>query len=182
MNEKIQLCLDWHVVVETASPTTALALLLSLYNIFEIKFTKNNHTSHLLYDVIFQDGDQLGKNLRIVLNSWGFMYQDRANKSEIQTKNSINYVNMPIAQQLQLHSTAKTRENVYSSIVSNIGCTKSPQSLYSPPSTVIALEQQFHENTSMQTDEAETMDVVNQAPPSPPVHPEIQQTPDITDF
>ncbi|CAF5187679.1 unnamed protein product [Rotaria magnacalcarata] len=39
-NEKFELYLDWQVVAETRNPTTALSLLLSLYNVFEVKFAK----------------------------------------------------------------------------------------------------------------------------------------------
>ncbi|CAF1375532.1 unnamed protein product [Adineta steineri] len=63
-------------VMGTTSPTTALALLLSLYNVYAIKFAKNNHTSHILYGVFFQNADELGKNLRIILNSWHFTFED----------------------------------------------------------------------------------------------------------
>ncbi|CAF1158403.1 unnamed protein product [Adineta steineri] len=53
--EKFELYLDWKLIIRTTSPTTALALLLSLYNVFATKFAKNNHTSHLLYGVFFQN-------------------------------------------------------------------------------------------------------------------------------
>ena len=70
------------MIVETTSPTTALSLLLSLCNVFEVKFAKNNHTARLLYGVIFQNGDGIGKNLRILLKSWHFAFEDRRKKSQ----------------------------------------------------------------------------------------------------
>ncbi|CAF4709600.1 unnamed protein product [Rotaria socialis] len=102
-NEKFELYLDWQVVAETRNPTTALSLLLSLYNVFEVKFAKNNHTSRLLNGVFFQNGEDLGKNLRILLNSWHFTFEDRIKKLQIQTTNTIAYVDKRTTSELQLH-------------------------------------------------------------------------------
>ncbi|CAF4557677.1 unnamed protein product [Rotaria socialis] len=102
-NENFELYLDWQVVAETRNPTTALSLLLSLYNVFEVKFAKNNHTSRLLNGVFFQNGEDLGKNLRILLNSWHFTFEDRIKKLQIQTTNTIAYVDKRTTSELQLH-------------------------------------------------------------------------------
>ncbi|CAF4032126.1 unnamed protein product [Rotaria sordida] len=177
-NEKFQLYLDWQVVVETTSPTTALSLLLSLYNVFEVKFAKNNHTSHLLYGVFFQNGDELGKNLRIILNSWYFTFEDRTKKSQTQTTNSIDYVYIQTAQQLQVHSTATTTESVYSSTTTNTGENESPQSSQSIPLKIADQEQQPHDNSLIQIHESEQMDVGIKTASSPAVHSGIEQIAD----
>ncbi|CAF1413510.1 unnamed protein product [Rotaria sordida] len=178
-NEKFQLYLDWQVVVETTSPTTPLSLLLSLYNVFEVKFAKNNHTSHLLYGVFFQNGDELGKDLRIILNSWHFTFEDRTEKSQTQTTNSIDYVYIQTAQQLQVHSTATTTDSVYSSTTVNTGENKSPQSSQSIPLKIADQEQQPHDNSLIQIHESEQMDVGIKMASSLAVHSGIEQIADI---
>ncbi|CAF0824523.1 unnamed protein product [Didymodactylos carnosus] len=50
----------------------ALGLLLSLYNIFEIKLGAHNRAVHLLYGIVFQDPGVLTKPLRMELKSWKF--------------------------------------------------------------------------------------------------------------
>ncbi|CAF1416102.1 unnamed protein product, partial [Adineta steineri] len=128
------------VIGETTSPTTALALLLSLYNVFSIKFAKNNHTSHLLYGVFFQNGDELGKNLRIILNSWHFTFEDRIKHSQIQATNVIDSVSMPSTSNLQVRSTsATTTEIIQSSIILN---NKENQSPTSPQSIPLIIDEQ----------------------------------------
>ncbi|CAF2039466.1 unnamed protein product [Rotaria magnacalcarata] len=178
-NENFQLYLDWQFAVETTNPTTALALLFSLYNVFEVKFTKNNHTAHLLYGVIFENGDQLGKNLRILLNSWGFTYTDRTKESQMRTANFVNYVNTETTQQVQLHSRATTIDNVYLSTISKTSISEQPQLSQSTSLTIIDQRQQLHHQSFIQIDEPEPMDIVTEIPHSSAVHSEIQQTPDI---
>jgi hypothetical protein len=180
LNDKFQLFLDWQVVTETASATTALALLLSLYNVFEIKFTKNNQTSHLLYGVMFQNGHELRKNLRILLNSWNFTYEDRTKQSQMQTTNAIDYVNIQAPQKLPLYSRATTTENVYPTTTSNTDSNEPPQSSQSTSLTILSETQQLHDNSLIQIDEPEKMDVVTETPTSPTVDSGIEQTPDIT--
>ncbi|CAF2152989.1 unnamed protein product, partial [Rotaria magnacalcarata] len=87
-NEKFELYLDWQVVAETRNPTTALSLLLSLYNVFEVKFAKNNHTYRLL--------------------------NDRIKKLQIQTTNTIAYVDKRATSELQLHPQTITTKTVHS--------------------------------------------------------------------
>ncbi|CAF0963338.1 unnamed protein product [Rotaria magnacalcarata] len=178
-NENFQLYLDWQFAVETTNPTTALALLFSLYNVFEVKFTKNNHTAHLLYGVIFENGDQLGKNLRILLNSWGFTYTDRTKESQMRTANFVYYVNTETTQQVQLHSRATTIDNVYLSTISKTSISEQPQLSQSTSLTIIDQRQQLHHQSFIQIDEPEPMDIVTEIPHSSAVHSEIQQTPDI---
>ncbi|CAF1453005.1 unnamed protein product [Adineta steineri] len=165
-NEKFELYLDWNLIIRTTSPTTALALLLSLYNVFAIKFAKNNHTSHLLYAVFFQNGDELGKNLGITLNSWYFTFEDRVKHSQIQATNVIDSVNMPSTSNLQVHSTsATTTEIIQSSIILN---NKENQSPISPQSIPLIIdeqeEQQQSDNPLMQEHEPEQTDIAIETP------------------
>ncbi|CAM4847246.1 unnamed protein product [Rotaria magnacalcarata] len=154
-NEKFELCLDWQVVAETRNPTTALSLLLSLYNVFEVKFAKNNHTSRLLNGVFFQNGEDLGKNLRILLNSWHFTFEDRIKKLQIQTTNTIAYVDKPTTSELQLHPQTITTKTVHSPTGSNIEGEESSQSPQSMALIIDEQEEQLHDYSLIQIDEQE---------------------------
>ncbi|CAF1604454.1 unnamed protein product [Adineta ricciae] len=136
-NENFELYLDWRVVIRTTNPTTALSLLLSLYNIFEVKFTKNNHTSHLLYGIFFQNGDELGKNLRILLNSWHFKLEDRTKSPQIQTIRSIEHVDMPIGSPTQLHS-AMSAATMVAPATQTTAATPSTTTAATPLTTTVA--------------------------------------------
>jgi len=123
----------------------------------------------------FQNGDALGKNLRIILNSWHFTFEDRTKKSQTQTTNSIDYVYIQTAQQLQVHSTATTTESVYSSTTVNTGENESSQSI---PLKIADQEQQPHDNSLIQIHESEQMDVGIKTASSPAVHSGIEQIAD----
>ncbi|CAF3827820.1 unnamed protein product [Rotaria sp. Silwood1] len=59
-NEKFQLYLDWQVVAKTTSPTTALSLLLSIYNVFELEHKKSQtQTTNSIDYVCTQTAQQL---------------------------------------------------------------------------------------------------------------------------
>ncbi|CAF4241649.1 unnamed protein product [Adineta steineri] len=139
---------------------------MSLYNVFTIKFAKNNHTSHLLYGVFFQNGDELGKNLRIILNSWHFIFEDRIKYSQIQATNVIDSVNMPSTSNLQVHSTsATTTEIIQSSIILNNKENQSPTSPQSIPLTIDEQEeQQPPDDPLMQEHEPEQVNVAIERP------------------
>ncbi|CAF1250005.1 unnamed protein product [Rotaria sp. Silwood1] len=59
-NEKFQLYLDWQVVAKTTSSTTALSLLLSIYNVFELEHKKSQtQTTNSIDYVCTQTAQQL---------------------------------------------------------------------------------------------------------------------------
>ncbi|CAF0973569.1 unnamed protein product [Didymodactylos carnosus] len=126
-DEKFELFADWQLITETTNPATALAVLLSLYNIFEIKFTKNNCASHLLYGIIFQDGNELGKSLRTVLSSWDYIFENRTQGPQMQKRNDIHDV---YTQATQSSKSPDNRMNNYS--FSSERTTTSSRQLFSP--------------------------------------------------
>lgn len=65
------------MITETTDANTAVALLIAMYNIFEIKFSKNNRTARLLYGILTKDTHELGKNLRLLLHEWEFPLTDQ---------------------------------------------------------------------------------------------------------
>lgn len=76
-DDRFELYLDYCLVTETNSCTTALALLMSLYYVFEIRFGLHNRTSRLLYDILFEDSHYLNKALRTLLNTWDYKIINR---------------------------------------------------------------------------------------------------------
>ncbi len=77
LDDKFQLYLDFHLVAETTSYTTALALLLSTYHVFEIRFAHHNRCVRLLYGIIFEDAHYLDKALKTLLNNWKYKIVSR---------------------------------------------------------------------------------------------------------
>ncbi|CAM4836680.1 unnamed protein product, partial [Rotaria magnacalcarata] len=150
-NEKFELYLDWQVVAETRNPTTALSLLLSLYNVFEVKFAKNNHTYRLL--------------------------NDRIKKLQIQTTNTIAYVDKRATSELQLHPQTITTKTVHSPTRSNIEGEESSQSPQSMALIIDEQEEQLHDYSLIQIDEPEQIDVPIETIPPPPKHPVNEPTP-----
>ncbi|CAF4203786.1 unnamed protein product, partial [Rotaria magnacalcarata] len=102
--------------------------------------------------VIFENGDQLGKNLRILLNSWGFTYTDRTKESQMRTANFVDYVNTETAQQVQLHSKATTIDNFHLSTISKTSISEQPQLSQSTSLTIIDQRQQLHHQSFIQID------------------------------
>ncbi|CAF4324303.1 unnamed protein product, partial [Adineta steineri] len=114
----------------------------------------------------FQNGDELGKNLRIILNSWHFTFEDRIKHSQIQATNVIDSVNMPSISNLQIHSTsATTTEIIQSSIILNNKENQSPTSPQSIPLIIDEQkEQQPSDNPLMQEHEPEQIDIAIETP------------------
>ncbi|CAF4030146.1 unnamed protein product, partial [Adineta steineri] len=55
----------------------AISILLSLYNIFEVKFARHSRGVHLLYAIMFQDQNELTKSLRNLLVSWDYTIKNK---------------------------------------------------------------------------------------------------------
>jgi hypothetical protein len=55
LDSSINIYVDFLPITATASPEEALALLISMYTIFELNFPKNNRTMRLLYAVLHAD-------------------------------------------------------------------------------------------------------------------------------
>jgi hypothetical protein len=67
--------LDFVPVAKTDDCSTALALIIALYSIFEIQFGSHNRAIRLLYGVLLQESDALDKRIRVLLSSWSFPVQ-----------------------------------------------------------------------------------------------------------
>ncbi|CAF1163253.1 unnamed protein product [Adineta steineri] len=78
LDDKFELYLDFHLITHTSSCSQALALLMSLYYVFEIKFGHHNRCSRLLYGILFEDTHYLNKALKNLLNSWKYKIVNRS--------------------------------------------------------------------------------------------------------
>jgi hypothetical protein len=107
LNDKYELYLDYHLILQTTSAQEAMSVLICLYNIFEIKFTRHARGMNLLYGVMFQDQNELSKSLRKLLLSWGYIIENKSIVTKHQTKTtSTNNISM-----LQSATTTETNEN-----------------------------------------------------------------------
>jgi hypothetical protein len=67
---------DFVPVAKTDDCSTALALTIALYSIFEIQFGSHNRAIRLLYGVLLQELDALDKRLRALLSDWSVSIQN----------------------------------------------------------------------------------------------------------
>ncbi|CAF1297592.1 unnamed protein product [Adineta steineri] len=78
LDDKFELYLHFHLITHTSFCSQALALLISLYYVFEIKFGHHSRSSRLLYGVPFEDTHYLNKALKNLLNSWKYKIVNRS--------------------------------------------------------------------------------------------------------
>ena len=76
-DDMFELYLDFCLITETTSCSIALALLISFYYIFEVRFGPHNRSSRLLYGVLFEDSHSLNKALRNLLHNWQYKITNR---------------------------------------------------------------------------------------------------------
>ncbi|CAF4312263.1 unnamed protein product, partial [Rotaria sp. Silwood2] len=76
-DDRFELYLNFCLITETTSCFTALALLLSLYYVFEIRFGLHNRTCRLLYGILFEDSHYLNKALKNLLHNWQYKIVNR---------------------------------------------------------------------------------------------------------
>ena len=72
LDDKFELYLDFHLITETNSCSTALALLVSIYHVFEIRFVHHSRCCKLLSGILFEDSHFLNKALKTMLNNWKY--------------------------------------------------------------------------------------------------------------
>ena len=63
-NDLIKIYVDFVPITTTTSPDDAVALLLSMYTLFELNFPKNGRTIRLLYSVLHSDKQYLTNTIR----------------------------------------------------------------------------------------------------------------------
>ena len=76
-DSKLELYLDFHIVTEIGCCSKALALLLSLYYVFEVRFWHHNRCCRMLYAILLEDCHYLNKGLKNLLNSWQYKIVNR---------------------------------------------------------------------------------------------------------
>ncbi|CAF1431898.1 unnamed protein product [Adineta steineri] len=77
LDDKYELYLDYELIVQTTSAQEAVSILIGLYNIFEVKFTRHSRGVHLLYAIMFQDQNEFTKSLRNLLVSWDYIIKNK---------------------------------------------------------------------------------------------------------
>ncbi|CAF1398293.1 unnamed protein product [Adineta steineri] len=85
--------LDYEVISETSSIDQAICIIISLYVIFELQFGIHNRIIQLLYCILLKQSRALTKPLRILLNQWSFIIDEKEDKEggDMMTTNSTNF-------------------------------------------------------------------------------------------
>ena len=100
--------LDYQLIVQVTSAAEAISILLCLYNIFEIKFTRHSGGIHLLYGIMFQDQGELTKSMRKLLSSWDYVIKNKSVVYQHRSTTTTTVSNMTVIQ----HATSnETNEN-----------------------------------------------------------------------
>jgi hypothetical protein len=122
LNDKYEVYLDYQLIVQATSALEAMSILLCLYNIFEIKFTRHSRGTHLLYGIMFQDQSELTKSMRNHLLSWGYVIKNKSLVHQHQsTTTTVNNITM-----IQSTISLETNEND-SNVLEEIDSTQSQQ-------------------------------------------------------
>lgn len=105
LDDKFELYLDFNLVTETDSCTRALALLLSIYHVFEIRFHHHIRCIRLLYGVLFEDVHYLNKGLRTLLNEWNYKI---INRTSMARKTIVHNLVLNLTQPTTTNETLET--------------------------------------------------------------------------
>ena len=65
-NDQIYVYVDFILIVSTTSPDDALGLLIAMYNIFELNFSKNSRAIRFLYSILQNDKRFLSNAMRLL--------------------------------------------------------------------------------------------------------------------
>ena len=90
MNNLVQIYVDFLPITTTISDDDALALLLSMYTIFELSFPKNSRTIRLLYCIIHGEKRFLTNTIRSFVKDKKILLLDefRSNRPNVSTSTS----------------------------------------------------------------------------------------------
>ncbi|CAF1375132.1 unnamed protein product, partial [Rotaria magnacalcarata] len=95
--DKFAIYLDYEFITETISFDQALAIVISLYAIFELQFGAHNRVIHLLYGIFMQQPEVLTKSMRILLSDWNFKIDYKELEPNRLTTSNISVTNKPCA-------------------------------------------------------------------------------------
>ncbi|CAF2071767.1 unnamed protein product, partial [Rotaria magnacalcarata] len=93
--DKFAIYLDYEFITETISLDQALAIVISLYAIFELQFGAHNRVIHLLYGIFMQQPEVLTKSMRILLSDWNFKIDYKELEPNRLTTSNISVTNKP---------------------------------------------------------------------------------------
>ncbi|CAM4839800.1 unnamed protein product [Rotaria magnacalcarata] len=117
-DDKFALYLDFCLITETTSCSIALALLISFYYVFEVRFGPHNRSSRLLYGVLFEDSHSLNKALRNLLHNWQYKITNRLSiKRQAMVKNLMETSTQPLILNENNSSLSKTANKAAEQII-----------------------------------------------------------------
>ena len=122
VDDLINIYVDFLPITATTSPDDALALLISMYTIFELNFPKNNRTMRLLYSILHADKRFLPNTIRAFIREKQIDFFDgygQSNSNGSVSEKNESQCNAPRSQS----SVAREKPNEAASSSSNTEST-----------------------------------------------------------
>lgn len=88
-NDQIHVYVDFVLIVSTRSPDDALGLLIAMYNIFELSFSKHSRAIRFLYSIIHKDKRFLSNAMRLLLKENNIELMNETNQPQTVSSSSI---------------------------------------------------------------------------------------------
>ncbi|CAF1538951.1 unnamed protein product [Adineta steineri] len=102
VNDLIHVYVDFHLIVSTNSPDDALALLVSMYTIFELSFNKKSRTIRLIYSVLHGDKRFLPNSIRIFIKENNIdIYSEQQQQSSLNSSNTMSKITTTVINESQ---------------------------------------------------------------------------------
>ncbi|CAF1058741.1 unnamed protein product [Adineta steineri] len=101
VNDLIHVYVDFHLIVSTNSPDDALALLVSMYTIFELSFNKKSRTIRLIYSVLHGDKRFLPNSIRIFIKENNIDIYSEQQQSSLNSSNSMSNISTKVINESQ---------------------------------------------------------------------------------
>ncbi|CAF3955311.1 unnamed protein product, partial [Rotaria magnacalcarata] len=89
VNDQIHVYIDFILVVSTTSPDDALGLLIAMYNIFELNFSKNSRAIRFLYSIVHNDKRFLSNAMRLLIKENNIEIMNETNRPQAASSNSL---------------------------------------------------------------------------------------------
>lgn len=103
LNDLIHVYVDFNLIVSTDSPDDALALLIAMYTIFELSFSKKSRTIRFLYSVLHGDKRFLSNSIRIFIKENNIDIYSEQQQSSLSSSNPVSNISTTVINESQSH-------------------------------------------------------------------------------
>ena len=88
-NDQIHVYVDFILIVSTTSPDDALGLLIAMYNIFELNFSKNSRAIRFLYSILHNGKRFLSNAMRLLIKENNIEIMNETDRLQAASSNSL---------------------------------------------------------------------------------------------